>query len=315
MEITEPLDLTDDEANLLDMHSVLNVMNLIMLELMEVSKKLGNDSAIYALLDNTAEAAESLCDPEAAQRHMENIDFFITTVQSTIDTASTNRSPEEQAAISINRDNLDSIFSVVRIRAAELVSRKATPGEWIPFDVHELRRNFNQFLSAVEKNSKGRYRIVNNVAQHEEGDYLVNFDISTSCGNPFHMPAIFQDVMRDLLANARKYTPPGGSINGGLFCDGEALRYVVIDTGRGIPSGELGSVVRFGHRAQNALDHPTRGGGFGLTKAWYVTQRHGGRMWIESGTAEESPDGRSGTRVEIRIPIPKPYRPTPSSSG
>ncbi|MFP4637996.1 MAG: hypothetical protein ACLFM6_06090, partial [Spirochaetaceae bacterium] len=40
---------------------------------------------------------------------------------------------------------------------------------------------------------------------------------------------------------------------------------------------------------------PTRGGGFGLTKAFYVTRSLGGRMAIES-----EPD--VGTRIEIEIP-------------
>jgi signal transduction histidine kinase len=46
------------------------------------------------------------------------------------------------------------------------------------------------------------------------------------------MPAVFQDVVRDLIANARKYTPPGGKIIAGLYQDDEELRFVVADTGR-----------------------------------------------------------------------------------
>lgn len=38
------------------------------------------------------------------------------------------------------------------------------------------------------------------------------------------MPAVFQDVVRDLIANARKYTPPGGKIIAGLYQDDEMMR-------------------------------------------------------------------------------------------
>ena len=74
---------------------------------------------------------------------------------------------------------------------------------------------------------------------------------------------------------------------------------MVEDSGVGIPEKELSQVVEFGHRARNILSRPTRGGGFGLTKAYYVTRKFGGRMWIESSTTTPT-----GTRVEIRIPVP-----------
>jgi len=114
-----------------------------------------------------------------------------------------------------------------------------------------------------------------------------------------HMPAVFQDVMRDLLANARKYTQPGGTITAGLHDSGTHLRFVVADTGRGIPPGEIQSVVEFGRRGSNTQDRPTRGAGIGLTKAYYVTRKFGGRMFVQStGVPGE------GTRIEIRLPLP-----------
>ena len=115
------------------------------------------------------------------------------------------------------------------------------------------------------------------------------------------MPPVFQDVMRDLLANARKYTPPGGVITAGLSDNGEGIRFVVKDTGMGIPESEIMKVVEFGYRATNAA-RPTRGGGFGLTKAFYITKTFGGRMWIESPV-----ENGSGTRIEILIPRPADF--------
>ena len=85
-------------------------------------------------------------------------------------------------------------------------------------------------------------------------------------GDSLLMPAVFQDVMRDLIANARKYTAPGGHITAALYEDAEALRFVVEDSGRGIPEGELERVVRFGQRASNVGEVRTMGGGFGLTR-------------------------------------------------
>jgi len=109
------------------------------------------------------------------------------------------------------------------------------------------------------------------------------------------MPAVLQDVMRDLIANARKYTDLGGIIITGLDDDGENLCFVVEDNGRGIPADQIEQVVEYGMRATNVKDKETKGGGFGLTKAFFVTCQYNGRMWIESE------EGR-GTTITLQIP-------------
>jgi len=299
MEIVVPLEVTAEEESLLDMHSVLNVINIISLELLEISAKLNRDKVVFALVEEISDVAQSLCDPEAAFQAVSNVDGLIKHIRLSLAEAMKRHAPRAVEACQVNIDNLESIFSIVRIRAQEIVSRKARSDEWVQYEVEHLRNNFHAFLKAVETNSKGHYRIVDNIAKHQDGFYLVDFKVSSGTGSTIPMPPVFEDVMRDILANARKYTRPGGEIKGGLFCDGKELRYVVTDTGCGIPAEEIDSVVKFGHRAQNALDFPTRGGGFGLTKAYYVTRRYNGRMWIESKTGTNS-----GTRIEIRIPLP-----------
>ena len=111
------------------------------------------------------------------------------------------------------------------------------------------------------------------------------------------MPAVFQDVLRDLVANARKYTAPGGHITAALYEDPTLLRLVVEDTGRGIPANELATVVHFGRRASNVGDVRTLGGGFGLTKAFLATKQFGGRFWLASQVG-------TGTRIRINVPRP-----------
>jgi signal transduction histidine kinase len=123
----------------------------------------------------------------------------------------------------------------------------------------------------------------------------MRFDIAGRRGDRIRMPAVFQDVMRDLIANARKYTDPGGRILAGVYEDETELRFAVADTGRGIPEDEIPKLVQFGTRGSNVGDRPTRGGGFGLTKAYYITKKLGGRMWIES-------ELHSGTEMRLAIP-------------
>jgi signal transduction histidine kinase len=70
---------------------------------------------------------------------------------------------------------------------------------------------------------------------------------------------------------------------------------VVEDTGKGIPADEIEQVVNYGTRARNVQDQETKGGGFGLTKAWFVTKQFDGRLWIES-------EEKIGTTITLQLP-------------
>jgi signal transduction histidine kinase len=210
------------------------------------------------------------------------------------------KKPELRATAELQESvaNIQSVFKVLRVRTAEYLARFPQPDAWVAFDIAKLTDDFLNFFAAVEKNSKGRYRIVFNIAAQEPADYLVNLRIESVAGDTITMPPVLQDVFRDLIANARKYTPPGGMIVAGLADTGAEIRVVVEDNGRGIPPDEIQRVVQFGYRASNAREVRTKGGGFGLTKAYLAAQRHSGRMWIKSSLG-------SGTRVTLCIPHPR----------
>jgi signal transduction histidine kinase len=112
------------------------------------------------------------------------------------------------------------------------------------------------------------------------------------------MPLRLKDVLRDLLANARKYTKPGGRVALALHQDEARILCVIEDSGYGIPEDELEKVAEFGYRASNVRDYPTMGGGFGLTKAVWLILSWGGRFHIASGLGE-------GTRIHIELPNKK----------
>lgn len=298
VEIRNNLDLSLEEQSLLDMHSVLNVCNVILFELLNLESALAADEALTEAQVRVSEVARSLSRPEAAFEAIERVDSFIAFLQESVERA-LNREPGRAAAESVveSRANLESIFDILRLRAKEIEARSADPDAWVRHDIGQLRNNFLNVFRAIERNSRGGYRIVYNLAQHEEGDYYVNLQISSSDGETVWMPAVFQDVMRDLIANARKYTDPGGRIEAALYGGGESLNFVVEDSGRGMPPEAIEELVEFGVRGENVGDRPTKGGGFGLTKAYYLTRRFAGRMWIAS-------ELNAGTRVEIRIPLP-----------
>ncbi|HEX2208067.1 MAG TPA: ATP-binding protein [Longimicrobium sp.] len=92
-------------------------------------------------------------------------------------------------------------------------------------------------------------------------------------------------VISNLVGNAIKFTPEGGSVTLAAACEGDELRISVIDTGAGISPEALPHV--FG-RFWQADDGDRRGLGLGLAIARGIVEAHGGRIWVESEPGEGS---------------------------
>jgi cell cycle sensor histidine kinase DivJ len=99
----------------------------------------------------------------------------------------------------------------------------------------------------------------------------------------------------NLLSNALKFTPAGGSVTLSLDGVGPYLELVVSDTGVGIAPEDLQRIGRPFEQAGNS-DQKARGTGLGLSLVRSLTELHGGRMTIDSTLGE-------GTAVMIRLPV------------
>jgi signal transduction histidine kinase len=300
VEITDLPELTREQAALIDMHSVVNIMNVLLNELGYLQEVLREGEQLQPALDAVQQIHLRLPTSDDVGADLGNLlrceDRVMKVVHTVLEAdPDAVDDPDVRGSVS----NLQSVFAVLDTRTRELLARVQAPGKWTDHDVKQLTANFTNVLAAIEKNSKGRYRIVYNIAAQERQDYMVTFGIESVDGSSINMPPVLQDVMRDLIANARKYTEPGGEINAGLVDNGKELRFVVEDTGRGIPPDEVQQVLEFGRRGSNVDDKATMGGGFGLTKAYLVTRQFGGRMWIASRPG-------AGTRITISIPRPAP---------
>ncbi len=301
VEITDIPALSPGESSLLDMHTLLNVLNVLYGELSLLGIALGNDPDLLrpALIICDRFRAD-LGDPVASLRQARSLPETVAAIQQVV-TAELNRQPacKEESEVRDSLGNLQSVFKVLDVRSREILARRHAPDKWIDLPIADIRNDFREVFAAIEKNSRGRYRIIYNLARQEAADYFINFDIESANPSVVSMPLVFKDVMRDLMANARKYTPPGGTINAGLYETNETLKFSVQDTGRGIPAEELQTVVHYGKRGSNVGQVRTLGGGFGLTKAFLVTKQFGGRFWIRSEV---------GIGTRIRIDIPRPAR-------
>lgn len=95
-------------------------------------------------------------------------------------------------------------------------------------------------------------------------------------------------VLSNLVGNALKFTPEGGTITVTARRDGAEVRFAVQDTGPGIPPAELAHVFERYYRAKQA---GAEGTGLGLAIAKGIVEAHGGRIWAESEVGRGSTFG------------------------
>lgn len=302
VELTTPLQLDSAEASLMDLHSFLNIFNVVLSELYFLGDDLKRPDCFSAAASIVEEFSRQLRQTDRIKETLLNTEQKLEDFWSEFESVIVET--DDPKRVQSSRDNLHSIIGVLRQRAVQMLERLDNPDLWVAMNIQELSEDYQQLFAAVAKNSKGRYDIVYNVAAQRSQDYLIHLDFSSIDDQVIVMPAILADVFRDLTANARKYTEPGGTIQAGLVDDGEQLRLVVEDNGRGIPAHEVPRVVELGYRASNVSDRRTMGGGIGLTKAYWVAKRLDGKMRIRSGRDR-------GTRVTIVLPSRAKAKGTP----
>lgn len=86
-------------------------------------------------------------------------------------------------------------------------------------------------------------------------------------------------LIRNLVDNAVRYTPPGGRVAVRISRDDERLSLSVCDSGPGIPAPERNAVLRRFHRLEQA-GQP--GSGLGLAIVARIAELHGARLWLDS---------------------------------
>ena len=109
-------------------------------------------------------------------------------------------------------------------------------------------------------------------------------------------PTLIKQVFINILGNAIKFTPSGGSVSGLLAVDqGGAWVARCIDTGIGIAKADIPRVLQPFVQLESALSRKHDGTGLGLALAKEITELHGGRLSISSELGV-------GTIVEISLP-------------
>ena len=104
-------------------------------------------------------------------------------------------------------------------------------------------------------------------------------------------------VFVNLLDNAAKFTPSGGTITVGVDLEEDGhVRAAVADTGIGIPPDHQEKVFDRFYQVDGSSTREYGGAGLGLSIVKTIMDGHGGRIWVES------PPGKGATFV-LTLPV------------
>lgn len=103
-------------------------------------------------------------------------------------------------------------------------------------------------------------------------------------------------LLENLLANAVKYSPDGGTVRVAVTKEGNEAQLAVTDQGIGVPAEELPHIFERFHRASNSEVNRVEGTGLGLFICRRIVEEHGGRIWATSQLGK-------GTTIHVILPL------------
>ena len=104
-----------------------------------------------------------------------------------------------------------------------------------------------------------------------------------------------EQVFYNLISNAIKYSPQGGTIQVGGTTRGDYVEVYVSDQGIGIPLPKRLQLFEPFYRVDSGLGRRTQGVGLGLFLCKAIVEGHGGRIWV---------DGKPGQGSTFRFTLP-----------
>ena len=105
-------------------------------------------------------------------------------------------------------------------------------------------------------------------------------------------------VMRNLLSNALKFTPVGGTVELSARCNQQSVEISVADTGIGIAQKHLPGLFRIDVKYKRRGTAHEQGSGLGLILCKEFVERNNGRIWVES-------EVEKGSRFTVALPRKK----------
>lgn len=131
----------------------------------------------------------------------------------------------------------------------------------------QVQNSFAEVLDTMRPLSDKKNQVLQ---QSSSGDYSVHAD-----------PTRLKQVLMNLIGNAIKFTPEGGTIELAARKKGDAIRVEVRDSGPGIPQEEQARIFEAFYRLRQS-GQAIEGTGLGLAITQRLVELHGGQLGLES---------------------------------
>jgi len=112
-------------------------------------------------------------------------------------------------------------------------------------------------------------------------------------------------VFTNLIDNAIKFTPEGGTVDVGVKQDGADAVVSVADSGRGIPPDDLPRIFDRFYRVERSRSREAGGTGLGLAIAKHIVEAHGGGITVTSRPG-------AGSTFSVALPLAREATPAPA---
>jgi signal transduction histidine kinase len=187
--------------------------------------------------------------------------------------------------IQLNTDQLgalvDDLLDMARLEAGKFTLRR------VPVDVAALTREVVDSFRP----------------QAQEGRIALSLSAPTGPVTAEADPMRMRQVLNNLLSNALKFTPAGGTVTVTFAASETMLDWRVADTGIGVATEQLPHLFSKFFQAESALNRTYKGTGLGLAITKGLVEAHGGHITIGSTEGQ-------GTVVHVTVPR-EPQAPAP----
>jgi signal transduction histidine kinase len=161
---------------------------------------------------------------------------------------------------------INDLLDIARLEAGKLEMKR------LPLDLKGL---IQEVSGALRPQIEGK-------GQHLRLDLAAPLPVVT--GDPERLT----QILLNLISNAHKYTPPGGSITVATRAERAGVCIAVQDTGIGLSAEEQQQLFTKFFRAQHPLVREAGGTGLGLAIARALVERHGGTITVVSAPGQGS---------------------------
>ena len=156
------------------------------------------------------------------------------------------------------------------------------------YSLHLEQVDFNEFFHhIIDRFDMSKNENIRFVRQLQNASIMVSIDKDK-----------MTQVIDNIVSNALKYSPEGGTITFRSWIQGNKLRVSISDEGVGIPKANLTKIFDRFYRVDRARSRQLGGTGLGLAIAKEMIHAHGGDIWADS-------EWGKGTTIYFTLPFKK----------